>query len=195
MRIIMQRMSAENWGPKVGYEGLYEISDQGRVRSLDRTVIRPHPTTKKPFPYVIPGRVMKPMVRGKKNYLYVGLRNKNGHTAMLFVHRLVLETFVGPCPDGMVCCHNNGDPTDNRLENLRWDTHVSNQKDRIAHGTARRGENHSQAKITEHQARLLRSLASKPRYRRGLVHTLAAAWGVSKKTIYSVMYGHSWTHI
>jgi hypothetical protein len=50
------------------------------------------------------------------------------------VHRLVLETFVGPCPDGMECCHNNGDPADNRLENLRWDTLSSNAYDRVEHG-------------------------------------------------------------
>ena len=51
------------------------------------------------------------------------------------VHRLVLETFVGPCPDGMETCHNNGIHTDNRLENLRWDTHSNNQKDSVKHGT------------------------------------------------------------
>jgi len=51
------------------------------------------------------------------------------------VHRLVLEAFIGPAPKGTICCHNDGDPTNNRLENLRWDTHSSNTRDAIRHGT------------------------------------------------------------
>ncbi len=51
------------------------------------------------------------------------------------VHRLVLEAFVGPCPPGMEGCHNNGDPWDNQLSNLRWDTHKNNMADAMSHGT------------------------------------------------------------
>lgn len=51
------------------------------------------------------------------------------------VHRLVLEAFIGPCPDGMVGCHTDGDPLNNRLDNLRWDTPSNNNRDKRAHGT------------------------------------------------------------
>lgn len=46
-----------------------------------------------------------------------------------------MEAFVGPCPEGMEVCHNNGDCTDNRLENLRYDTKSANMLDRVRHGT------------------------------------------------------------
>jgi hypothetical protein len=54
------------------------------------------------------------------------------------VHRLVLEAFVGPCPDGMECCHEDGDSTNNRVDNLRWDTHEANVRERLEHFGGRR---------------------------------------------------------
>lgn len=66
--------------------------------------------------------------------LYVSFRIA-GKPIPLLVHRLVLEAFVGPCPEGMEGCHNNGNGLDNRLENLRWDTHQANMDDRRTHAT------------------------------------------------------------
>lgn len=51
------------------------------------------------------------------------------------VHRLVMAAFVGPCPDGIEVCHNNGNPADNRLSNLRYGTHSENQLDQVKHKT------------------------------------------------------------
>ena len=66
-------------------------------------------------------------------YMFVTLwREGERRTARL--HRLVLEAFVGPCPDNMVACHDNGDPADNRPDNLRWDTQASNVRDTVKHG-------------------------------------------------------------
>lgn len=67
------------------------------------------------------------------------------------VHRLVLETFVGPCPQGMECCHKNGIPNDNRLENLRWGTHSENMQDMIEHGNhnPHRGSLQTHSVLTE----------------------------------------------
>lgn len=88
-----------------------------------------------------------------------------------YVHRLVLETFVGPRPLGMECCHYNGDPSDNRLENLRWDTKSANAKDAVRHGTfglrgvrcpkdrVRRGEENNLHKLTDSQVDEIRFLA------------------------------------
>lgn len=70
-----------------------------------------------------------------KGYSTVRLRHPDGRKSTPRVHRAVLETFVGPCPPGMEACHNNGDRTDNRLENLRWDTHQANERDKVNHGT------------------------------------------------------------
>jgi hypothetical protein len=64
------------------------------------------------------------------------------------IHRLVLEAFVGPCPNGFEACHNDGDRQNNRLENLRWDTRSGNHSDKEQHGTMLRGARHPNAKIT-----------------------------------------------
>lgn len=68
--------------------------------------------------------------RLKTGYLMVTLGKER-----LYVHRLVLEAFVGPSLPGMHGCHNNGKPSDNRIENLRWDTRAGNFADKWKHGT------------------------------------------------------------
>ena len=76
---------------------------------------------------------------------------KNGEQHHKEVHRLVLETFVGPCPDGMQSCHNNGNKTDNLINNLRWDTSSNNHKDTVKHGTSPfgNGESNIRSKLKE----------------------------------------------
>lgn len=121
-------MANEVWLPVVGFEGWYEVSDRGVVRSVDRTVIYVNGNS-----VFHKGQIMS-MVTKRSGHFAVGLRRNSGGFRR-YVHRLVLEAFVGPCPEGLIACHNNGDPTDNRLENLRWDTPSSNMFDKQAHGT------------------------------------------------------------
>lgn len=69
---------------------------------------------------------------------------------------MVLEAFVGPCPIGYEGCHNDGDPSNNQVANLRWDTHRNNQLDQLKHGTKSNppvsfGENHPHSKLTSRQ--------------------------------------------
>jgi hypothetical protein len=109
-------MDKENWKPISGFEGLYEISDQGNLKSLRRN------------------RLMRPSVVNDVGHLQARL-SKMGTVRYAYVHRLVLEAFVGQCPPGMQCRHLNGDPSDNRLENLRWGTPSEDNYDRIRHGT------------------------------------------------------------
>lgn len=119
----------EQWRPVVGWEGLYEVSDRGSVRSLDRSVGQWYGGVRS-----VRGRLLSPVTN--KDHCVVGLC-RNGMQTNVKVHRLVLEAFVGPAPSGLVCCHNNGDGTDNRLENLRWDTLSANSKDAVRHGANR----------------------------------------------------------
>lgn len=117
----------EEWRQIAGYEGYYEVSNHGRVRSLDRVIAR-----KGKGSCLYRGRVISPGDSGWN--LQVGL--SKGHRRWFpLVHRLVLEAFVGPCPEGMECCHNDGDYRNNHLTNIRWDTHVNNMRDSIQHGT------------------------------------------------------------
>lgn len=123
----------EEWRPVVGWEGLYEVSDQGRVRSLDR-----HLTVRSRWGQMMPqtyrGQLMTISDAHAGGYCTVKL-TRDGKGSMHYVHRLVLEAFVGPRPDGMEACHNSGDPADNRPGNLRWDTTTGNMADKVRHGT------------------------------------------------------------
>lgn len=124
--------SMEQWLPVVGYEGIYEVSDHGRVRSVERTVRRKDGRTR-----VWKGRVLKPSVGRREpriSYPRVSLQFER-RVRGVRVHVLVLEAFVGPRPKGWVACHNDGDINNNRLSNLRWDTYSSNNHDMVTHGT------------------------------------------------------------
>lgn len=114
----------ERWLPVVGFEGFYEVSDLGRVRSLDRTVRTKGGATKRHR-----GRVLTPK-RANNGYLQVDL-SKLGVTHQRLLHRLVLEAFVGPHPANTEACHApDPDTSNNRATNLRWDTHANNCADR-----------------------------------------------------------------
>lgn len=116
----------ERWMPIVGYEGYYEVSDLGRVRSLERIVSRGG------APMRVRERIRR-CNKGKDGRIDVVLA-RGGVNRTLLVHRLVLTTFVGPQPEGQEGCHWNGDASDNRLANLRWDTRSGNRLDMIRHG-------------------------------------------------------------
>lgn len=124
----MAETTREYWRPVSGYAGFYEVSGNGLVRSCDRI------TRDERF---ITGRMLKQATNAATGYKHVNLSRYGVHKTM-YVHRLVLMAFVGFPRPGMICCHNNGDPADNRLSNLRWDTHKSNCADRKAHGRERK---------------------------------------------------------
>jgi len=114
----------ERWLSVPGYEGKYEVSDHGRVRSLDRLDSRGRRRTGA----LLVGR---PQHHG---HLVVALYSE-GSRRDFSVHHLVLTAFVGPRPNGMEACHWNDDSSDNRLANLRWDTRSANTRDSVRNGT------------------------------------------------------------
>lgn len=127
----------EQWLPAVGWERFYRVSSLGRVYSLHQT-----------------GRLVTGMrVRGGYRVLKVrdGERQAN-----LMVHRMVLEAFCGPRPDGQEVRHRNGIPDDNRADNLCWGTKTENQADRITHGTSNHGAACNFAKLSDDVVRQLR---------------------------------------
>jgi hypothetical protein len=124
----------------------------------------------------------------KDGYVAVSLGGGN----KWLVHRLVLFVFVGPCPEGMEACHNNGDRADNRLENLRYDTHSANQGDSIRLGTfAQMGERHRNAKLTTADVLLMRELRAQ-----GWTYPqIGERFGVEKMTAWSAVNGRNWKHV
>lgn len=109
----------EHWKDIPGYEGRYQVSDQGRVRSVDhrvRLVAHGVETTR-----LVRGRVLRPGAQ-REGHVTVALGKGNSR----LVHQLVLETFVGPRPKGQECLHLNHKPADNRLRNLRYGSRSEN---------------------------------------------------------------------
>lgn len=135
----------EQWKLIAGYGGHYEVSSLGRVRVKDRVIRKPHSRTGKMVNYFYPGRVLSLSEKKGYSHAHIGVdRNK----VSLAVHRVVLLTFAGEPKDGEEACHCNGDKKDNRVENLRWDTHYENNQDRKRHGTYPRGVNHPMSKFS-----------------------------------------------
>lgn len=124
----------EIWKDIPGYEGRYQASTEGRIRSVDhrvRLVVHGTETTR-----LSPGRILRPGRYEKGGHLSVVL----GHGAHGSpVHQLVMLTFVGPPPEGMEVCHNDGNPANNALENLRYDTRSENILDEYRAGRPPKG--------------------------------------------------------
>ena len=118
----------EEWRPVVDWEGLYEVSGLGRVRSLDRFVNNGNGG------FLKPGRVLAGSRDAKDGRRRVGLM-LDGRLKMRTVATLVLEAFIGPRPPGMDGLHSNGDATDDRPANLRWGSVSDNLRDSVQHGT------------------------------------------------------------
>ncbi len=156
----------EEWKDIEGYEGLYRVSNYGRVHSILKDLILSN--TSQRYPKV---RLFKNKVPRDFN-----------------IHCLVLETFIGPRPRGMFACHTNGIRTDNRLSNLRWDTPSNNNKDKAQHGTIALGEKHSQSKLTNGQVKEIKIMLQE-----GITHKdIASQFNVTRGTITQINLGHNW---
>ena len=114
----------ERWKDITGFEGLYQVSDLGRVRSVSRVI--PH---KRFGTWKVRGRILRLRSSGRCGHLKVNL-HKDGHGWSARVHRLVLVAFVGPCPEGKECLHGPAGVSDNSIPNLKWGTRSENQLDK-----------------------------------------------------------------
>lgn len=146
----------EVWKLVPGYDGKYEVSDQGQIRSYQR---RPE------------GCILRPG-RMPGGHLSVALGRGNSQC----VHKLVLLAFVGEAPDKHECLHMNGNPADNRLSNLRWGTRSENNIDAVLH--------QHRGKLTEAQVKDIRSRIKSEGY--GIGRQLAAEYGVHETTISAI---------
>ena len=118
----------EQWKAIKDYEGLYEVSDLGRVRSLDRKVI--HSNGREHF---CTGTIIKG--RLDKNGRYLVDLHKNGKSKTTRRYVLVAEAFIGPRPEGYDVCHIDGDLSNNKLSNLKYDTRTQNRIDIYRYGS------------------------------------------------------------
>lgn len=172
--------STEEWRAVVGYEGLYEVSSLGRVRSLGRK--------KSGFGNRKP-KMMTCYVDSKgSGYRCVGLTSSEGKNKKRTVHVIVLEAFVGPRPSNVhEACHEDGDRTNAVASNLRWDTPEGNWQDRVRHGRDCRGAKSARAMLTEKDVELIRKspLSS---------IKLGKQLGVASSTVRAVRIGQNWSY-
>ena len=176
-------MEHEKWKDIIGYEGLYEVSSIGNVRSVKRSV-----KDTKGINRTYCSKALK------QNTIYGYKRvclSKNNIKKDFFVHFLVLSSFVGPRKDGFQCCHNNGNKTDNRLINLRWDTTKANHADKHKHGTALVGTKHHQCKLSDNEVLRIREMANDGTK----ITDIANIFGVSRKNIRCISSYKTWKHI
>lgn len=117
-----------NWLPIPGWEGSYEVSDVGLVRSVPRTIIFADGRVR---PY--PGQILRPGV-GEHGHRFVNLY-RHGKAHVTYVHVAMMAAFVGPRPFGMLVCHGDGNAANNVLPNLRYDTSRENTLDNVRNGT------------------------------------------------------------
>lgn len=128
-------------------------------------------------------------------YLIVTLCINRKHKTCL-IHRLVLETYVGPCPEGKECRHLDGDQLNNQLDNLCWGTHKDNIQDAIHHGTwyskGRCGEKALAAKLSNRERRLIIY-----QYSTGLftLEELATEYKVVQTTVWNLISGTRWPFV
>ncbi len=158
----------EHWKPIPGFEGLYEVSDRGRVRSIRRERLL----------------VLTP---DKEGYLCVTFSVRGRHWCKK-VHRLVLETFGGPCPQGQQCRHLDGDRLNNAPDNLKWGTSKEDAADRLRHGVHPLGERVGNAKLSDAKVRMI--LESK-----APAKELAKMFGVAYTLIDKVRRREIWRHV
>lgn len=174
---------AEEWRDIPGFPG-YQVSNLGGVRGC-----RPRNGKGPSLNF------WRPLKQGRasKGHLFVTLATgQKGGGKRRFVHRLVLEAFVGPCPPGMQARHVwTNDPTENHLDNLAWGTPTDDAADQDRHGTRRRGSQTAVAKLTEAEVLEMRrawvdgaSLTS-----------LARRFGINYGTVWDICHGLTWTHV
>lgn len=170
-------MRKEKWKPVVGYEGYYEVSDHGRVKSVERKVesISKHGKT---YLLSIAEKILRPGDH-TQGYKIVKL-SRGGVSTGFAIHTLVLTAFVGPCPEGMECCHGDDIPYNNYLSNLSWGTHRDNIL-AVDHSDRKKYVYLKEQQIPQILAMKLSGIA---------IRDIAKAFEVSRMTISRVLGGY-----
>ena len=180
----------EQWRSVRGYEGYYEVSDQGRVRSLTRECRFSFGRTR-----TIGGQILRPTATrtrldGKSRIIVTLSRNNVQRRAC--VPQLVLEAFHGRRPSlHHESRHLDCDVSNNRSVNLAWGTRAENHADTLRLDHVLRGERNRQAKLTDEQVRQIRDL----RIRGISGPKIAARFGISPDTVYAIAKREAWTHV
>lgn len=173
----------ENWKAIPGWEGLYQASDQGRIRSLPIAGKYQHRR----------GRVLKPAIC-HKGYQHLRLSGLDGSYKAFKVHTAVAAAFLGPRPDGMQVNHINGIKTDNRACNLEYVTCRENIRHGWEHGlysaAHSRGSNNIHSRLTQEDVMAIRAI-----YPAKSLKELGVMFGVTTQAVWAIVHRKTWQHV
>ena len=169
-------MTEEQWMPVVGYEGLYEVSDAGRVRSVDR--ISSDGSRRK-------GKILKPVASQR---LQVTL-SRASVRKQCEIHRLVLEAFGGPAPKGKIACHRDDNHENNSLSNLYWGSYSENWADSVVNGGRPSGRRDSA--LTEVDVLSIRARCGTGETQR----SVAADFGLDQSAVSLIVNRKVWANV
>ena len=181
-------MAKERWKQVLGFEGYYEVSNRGRVRSIAREIVDKNGRRRR-----YKGKMLK-LWAHSRGYPVCQLQ-EHGNSRLVAVHILVLEAFVGPAPEGHEAHHNNRDRSDNRLVNLGWMDafeHKSLHKKNATEpeGMFQPGEANPHAKLTEKQVLEIYELGKSRRHGK-----IAKLYGIERSTISGILSGRIWKYL
>lgn len=186
--IQIKRLNMKNkevWKPVVGFEGIYEVSNLGRVK---RTPHWDYNTLG--VSYFLPSLILKQVVKGNKGYGRVNLW-KDRKARYVGVHILVLEAFRGKRPNGFDASHIDGNSVNNKLTNLVWESKSDNQSRRKEHGTQvfNRGSDNGQSVLDEKKVLKIRKLYKTKKYTQD---DLGEMFGVSRSLVSMIINRKRW---
>lgn len=187
VRGALKRLKADGWSPQgpplpndakpiPGFPD-YSVTEDGQVWRVSPA------KTRAAVPYPLTGTTHE------LGYTVVLLTTPEGKKRSVGVHRLVLMAHKRPPRKGEEACHNDGDSSNNRLNNLRWDTCKGNQSDRVKHGTSNRGEANGRAKLAAKDVIEIRRMFAE---NGASVRDVAGIFGVSCSTIDGIRAGRLW---
>ena len=178
----------EIWRSVVGFEGLYDVSSHGKIKSLDRLVEQVGNNGElRKIPYK--GQILKQKI-SSRGYLTQALYVNGGPTYCL-VHRLIARAFIPNPENKPQVNHINGIKTDNRVENLEWCTHSENQKEAFRLGLRNQnGEKSPTSKLTEAQVLEIRAKAGTKSHKK-----IGMEYGICRATVSFIITRKSWAHI
>lgn len=185
----MQLIVSEQWKSINGFEGKYEVSNQGRVRTVERTV--PHGLTGTQF---VPSRIRKLRQNIGNGYIECPLKtgSPDRRTKFVYVHRTVIEAFTGPSPasDSQVN-HKDGNKRNNCIDNLEWSTPLENTRHAISNGlTNNCGEMNSMARLNKSQVLEIVSLKGKLSSSQ-----IGRLYGVTSSAVLAIFRGKNWSRV
>lgn len=180
--LLPRRAEEEAWKPVVGYEGIYEVSSLGRIRSLSSN-------RKNARQRIVP-LVMLPLTAGD-DYRVITLCRPGVKRRRAYIHILILEAFRGPRPDGTLAAFLDGDHAHFELGNLVWATPAMLHAIRDQNGMVLRGERHGCAKLVPDQVRQIRALVAQGEPR----SSVAKSFGVSDSSVNQIVTRNTWKHL